>query len=84
MRQLEDLIAKFDAQDRAELAAAFGTFVRVIHRYGRPNVTRGALLQFLGSLAIANASDDLDRFKVRLVAKAAQTGPNVTALFQAL
>lgn len=84
LQQLEEVIAKFDFADRQELAQAFMVITRVLHRYGKPKITKGALVQFLGSLALANASDDLDRFKLRLVARAATTGPNVKALFQAL
>ena len=81
---LEAMIATFDQTDRAELAQAFKVIHRVLNRYGRPKVTKGALVRFIGSLAIANASDDFEGFKRRLVAKAAKIGPNVQAVFQAI
>jgi hypothetical protein len=83
LKQLEAQIAAMAPADREAASVALATVIRTLQKYP-VKITAVAFFKFISLLGIANGTDGMDRWKVKLKERSAKVGPHVAAVFQAL
>lgn len=83
LKQLEEFIGSMKDDDRTAAVMYLAGVITTLQKYPL-KITAGAFLKFVSLLGIAQGTDGMERFKLKLKDRAKKVGPHVGALFQAL